>query len=39
MHSGLYTVTIPAGDNDATFSVPIIDDDIREMSETLILIL
>jgi len=36
-----YTVTIPAGDNmrDFTFSVTIIDDDIREMSETFNLII
>ena len=38
-HSGPYTVTIPAGDNDVTFSVTITDDDIREMSETFNLII
>ena len=38
-HSGPYTVTIPAGDNDVTFSVTITDDDTREMSETLNLII
>ena len=37
--SGPYAVTIPAGDNYVTFSVPITDDDIREMSETFNLII
>jgi len=37
--SGPYTVTIPAGDNDVTFSVATTDDDIREMSETFNLII
>ena len=37
--SGPYNVTIPAGDNDVTFSVTITDNDIREISETFNLII
>ena len=37
--SGPYPVTIPAGENDVTFSVTITDDDILEMSETFNLII
>ena len=37
--TGPYTVTIPAGENDVTFSVSITDDNIREQSETFILII
>ena len=36
---GPYTVTIPAGQNDVTFSVSITDDNIREQSETFNLII
>ena len=37
--AGPYTVTIPAGQNDVTFSVSITDDNIREESETFNLII
>ena len=37
--AGPYTVTIPAGQNDVTFSVSITDDNIREQSETFNLII
>ena len=37
--AGPYTVTIPAGQNDVTFSVAITDDNIREESETFNLII
>ena len=36
---GPYTVTIPAGQNDVTFSVAISDDIIHEQSETFNLII
>ena len=36
---GPYTVTIPAGQNDVTFSVSITDDNIHEESETFNLII
>ena len=38
-NSGPYLVTIPAGENDVTFTITITDDDIREMSETFSLII
>ena len=38
-NAGTYTVTIPAGQNDVTFSVAITDDNIREESETFNLII
>ena len=37
--AGPYTVTIPAGQNDVTFSVSITDDNIHEESETFNLII
>ena len=37
--TGPYTLTIPAGENDVTFSVSITDDNIREQSETFHLII
>ena len=38
-NAGPYAVTIPAGQNDVTFSVTITDDNIREESETFNLII
>ena len=38
-NAGPYTVTISAGKNHITFSVPITDDNIREESETFNLII
>ena len=37
--TGPYTLTIPAGENDVTFSVSITDDNIREESEIFNLII
>ena len=37
--AGPYTITIPAGENDITFSVSITDDNILEQSETFNLII
>ena len=36
---GPYNITIPAGQNDITFSVSITDDNIREQSETFNLVI